>query len=132
MRQKLVRIAVAATVFGSLFLGLRQKVGAVWIGTGPVTGTITRLQSNDLHDLFFLTVTLSAPIPNCSGSPTAAIIPYKQPNGVVNVQYQTLMNLATSAKLSGTPVNIWADTVTYTVFGNASPVCTIHQLELQP
>jgi hypothetical protein len=105
---------------------------AAWIGTGAATGTITSMGTNDLQDLYFTTVTLSTTIPNCTGSPTSAVIPYRQPNGTQLTSYQTMLNIALSAKLSGTQVNIWADTTTYTVFGNQVQVCTIHQLEIRP
>jgi hypothetical protein len=121
-------IAAAAAVFASVGAG---RAAAAWLGTTPATGKVVFVGVNDLHDLFYTAVTLSVAIPNCSGSPTAAYIPNKQPNGTPLVSHDNIVRTATSALLSGRRVDVWADTVTYTVFGSPQNVCMIHQITLR-
>ncbi len=120
-----------ATVLVLTVLGFVPKTSAIWIGTPAATGTVRFVTVWDLHDLFYTSITLSVPISNCAGSPITAFVANKQPNGLLNPTHDSMVRAATAAQLSGRKIDVWADVVTYTVFGSATNVCIIHQISLR-
>jgi hypothetical protein len=103
---------------------------ATWIGTSPATGTIQSIQTNDLQDFYYTSVHLSVTIPNCGANVRDAVLPNKQASGVQVPSYQSMYNMVLSAKLAGSTIDIWADNINYTIFGQPVTMCTIHQMTI--